>query len=254
MRPLLSGEGLQALRECCARRPLCLFDFDGTLAPLEPDPMRVMLPPEVQARLQALQSRAPVGIVTGRSLQDMRRRLDFRPDYLIGNHGLEGVPGNEQPPDGLAAVCAGWRSWLQERVLQIDPAIWIEDKQVSLSLHYLHARDPAHAAAQLSPLFPQLEPRPRVITGKYIFNLLPGDSGDKGRAVLQLMQFTKNDSALYVGDDATDEDVFILRDPRILSVRVGLSESSAADWVIDDHQAIVPLLDRLLEALPDRDS
>lgn len=254
MRALFQPEGLRALRDFAARSPLYLFDFDGTLAPLEPDPARVMLPPDVQVRLHSLQSRAAVGIVTGRSLQDMRRRLSFRPDYLIGNHGLEGVPGHPQADEELAATCELWRHWMQDRVRSIDPAIWLEDKQYSLSLHYLHARDPAQAAAQLSLLFQQLKPGPRVIAGKYIFNLLPGAHGDKGLAVLQLMEFTKNDSALYVGDDATDEDVFILRDPRIMSVRVGMDDASAADWFIDDHQAIGRLLDCLLESLPDRDS
>ena len=251
MRPLLDEEGLHVLREFAARSPLCLFDFDGTLAPLEPDPARVMLPQPVLARLQSLQARAAVGIVTGRSLQDMERRLAFRPDYLIGNHGLEGVPGAADADAALARTCSGWKAWLQSRVVAIDPAIWLEDKGYSLSLHYLHARDAPQAAAQLSSLFPQLDPPPRVITGKYIFNLLPGDSGDKGLAVRHLMRHARNSAALYVGDDATDEDVFRLHEPGILSVRVGRAANSAADWFIEDHLAIEPLLDRLLEWLPE---
>lgn len=252
MMPLLEAEGLRVLREFAARSPLCLFDFDGTLAPLESDPTRVMLPQAVLIRLQALQRRAPFGIVTGRSLRDMRRRLAFRPDYLIGNHGIEGVPGMPDQAAMLADTCGRWKGWLQARVTSIDPAIWLEDKQYSLSLHYLQARDPARAAAELSALLSQLDPKPRIISGKYIFNLLPGDAGDKGRAVLHLMQHTKITAALYVGDDATDEDVFRLHEPGILSVRVGLTNQSAADWFIEDHHAIEPLLDRLLEWLPVR--
>ncbi len=250
MRPLFSHDGLRGLREFTARSPLCLFDFDGTLAPLEPDPAGVMLPLPVQSRLQALQRRAAVGIVTGRSLRDMQSRLAFRPDYVIGNHGLEGVPGAGEAPAALALTCGLWRRWLQAHIEAIDPAIWVEDKRLSLSLHYLHANDPARAAGQLSALFPQLDPVPRVIAGKYIFNLLPGDRGDKGFAVQSLMRHTKHAVALYVGDDATDEDVFRLHDPGILSVRVGQTEHSAADWFIDDHRAIEALLDRLLEWLP----
>ena len=250
MRPLFADEGLRVLRAFAARSPLCLFDFDGTLAPLEPDPARVMLPQAVQSRLQALQRLAVVGIVTGRSLQDMQSRLAFRPDYLIGNHGLEGVPGSSERFIALADTCRLWKQALQHRVSAIDPEIWIEDKQYSLSLHYLHARDPAQAAPALTQLFAQLDPAPRVISGKYIFNLLPGDSGDKGLAVLHLMRHTNNDAALYVGDDATDEDVFRLHAPGILSVRVGCAPPSEAEWCIDDHPAIEPLLDRLLEWLP----
>ena len=252
MTPLLGNEGLQVLRDFAARAPLCLFDFDGTLAPLEPDPAQVMLPSAVLSRLQALQRLAVVGIVTGRSLHDMQSRPSFRPDYLVGNHGLEGVPGTSARFTALADTCGQWKQGLQQRLREIDPGIWLEDKRYSLSLHYLHARDPAQAAAALARLFAQLDPLPRVISGKFIFNLLPGGSGDKGLAVLHLMRHTGNDAALYVGDDATDEDVFRLHAPGILSVRVGCTEPSAADWCIDDHQAIGLLLDRLLEWLPAR--
>ena len=61
-------------------------------APLVADPDAVLLPAAVRSQLQALQQRVPVGIVTGRALADLRPRLAFVPDYLIGNHGLEGVP------------------------------------------------------------------------------------------------------------------------------------------------------------------
>jgi trehalose 6-phosphate phosphatase len=252
MTDLMSDEGQRALCAFAARVPLCLFDFDGTLAPLAPDPTGVLLPAPVRAQLQALQLHAPVGIVTGRSLADMRERLGFAPDYLIGNHGLEGVPGERRQHAALVQVCAGWKDWLAPRVAGIDPAIWLEDKHYSLSLHYLQARDHPQAMAGLSELFAQLQPAPRIIPGKCIFSLLPAGRGDKGEAVQQLLRFTQRDAALYVGDDVTDEDVFRLHDPGIFSVRVGRSDASAARWYIDGHHAIGVLLDTLLRCMPAR--
>ncbi len=252
MTDLMSDEGQRALCAFAARVPLCLFDFDGTLAPLAPDPTGVLLPAPVRAQLQALQLHAPVGIVTGRSLADMRERLGFAPDYLIGNHGLEGVPGERRQHAALVQACAGWKDWLAPRVAGIDPAIWLEDKHYSLSLHYLQARDHPQAMAGLSELFAQLQPAPRVIPGKCIFSLLPAGRGDKGEAVQQLLRFTQRDAALYVGDDVTDEDVFRLHDPGIFSVRVGRSDASAARWYIDGHHAIGVLLDTLLRCMPAR--
>lgn len=253
MTELLSDEGLRTLRAIGARSPLCLFDFDGTLAPLAPDPAGVLLPPSVRHKLQALQRRAPVGIVTGRSLADMRERLGFVPDYLIGNHGLEGVPGERRQHAALAQLCSGWKDWLTPRLADLDPAIWLEDKRYSLSLHYLHAHDHPQAMASLSALFAQLQPAPRIIPGKCVFSLLPGGRGDKGEAVRQLMRFTHSEVALYVGDDVTDEDVFRLPDPGIFSVRVGRDSATAARWSIEDHQAIVTLLDVLLRCVPARE-
>ncbi len=254
MTDLLSEEGQRALCAFAARVPLCLFDFDGTLAPLAPDPAGVLLPPAVRTLLQALQRRTPVGIVTGRSLADMRERLGFVPDYLIGNPGLEGVPGERRQHTALVQVCAGWKGWLAPRLAQIDPAIWLEDKHYSLSLHYLEARDYPQALAGLSELFAQLQPAPRIIPGKCIFSLLPAGRGDKGEAVRQLLRFTRRDAALYVGDDVTDEDVFRLPEPGIFTVRVGHSTESAARWYIADYHAIRALLDMLLRCLPLRES
>ncbi len=253
MSDLLSDAGRQALCNFAARAPLCLFDFDGTLAPLAPDPAGVMLPPPIRQRLQALQRRVPVGIVTGRALADMRKRLGFVPDYLIGNHGLEGVPGERRRHGALVQICRSWKAWLAPRMAGIDPAIWLEDKRYSLSLHFLNARDHAQAMADLSALFVQLQPAPRVIPGKCIFSLLPGGRGDKGAAVRQLMRFTRHDLALYVGDDMTDEDVFRLFDPGILSVRVGRSAATAAHWHIGDHDDVGQLLDVLLRCVPERE-
>ncbi len=251
MRDLLSDAGVQALCTFAARAPLCLFDFDGTLAPLAPDPAAVLLPPPVRQRLQVLQRRVPVGIVTGRSLADMRERLGFAPDYLVGNHGLEGVPGEQLRPAALVRTCREWRDWLAPRIAGIDPAIWLEDKRYSLSLHFLNARDHTRAIAGLSDLFAQLQPAPRVIPGKCIFSLLPGGRGDKGEAVCQLLRFTQRDAALYVGDDVTDEDVFRLPGPAVFSVRVGCGEASAARWCLRDHEAVGTLLDLLLRCVPE---
>ncbi len=250
MNALLTDAGEQVLCTFAARGPLCLFDFDGTLAPLAPDPAAVLLPPSVRQRLQALQQRVPVGIVTGRALSDMRERLGFTPDYLIGNHGLEGVPGERRQHAVLVRSCRQWKDWLAPRIAAIDPAIWLEDKRYSLSLHYLHVRDPARAIAGLSELFTQLQPAPRIIPGKCIFSLLPRRRGDKGEAVRQLLRVSRCDIALYVGDDVTDEDVFRLPGPAILSVRVGRDAVSAARWYIDDHAAIGVLLDILLRCVP----
>lgn len=252
MKDLLSTEGRRVLCAFAARSPLCLFDFDGTLAPLVPDPGSAQLPHPVQLRLQQLQALVSVGIVTGRSLADIGARLEFRPDYLIGNHGLEGVPGERRAHATLRRACARWRDWLSPRLSAIDPGVWLEDKQYSLSLHYLQARDPVRVEAALAALISQLDPAPRVIPGKYLFSLLPAERGDKGKAVLQLLHFSGAGAAFYVGDDVTDEDVFRLPHPDILSVRVEPSSATAAPWYIADHAAVLPLLDMLLECLPRR--
>lgn len=253
MRELFSGDGWRALHDFVRPDLLCLFDFDGTLVALEPRPEQVNVPAKVFERLHALQQRARVGIVTGRSLKDMHRMLNsaFEPDYLIGNHGIEGLPGWGKHASAFEAVCERWQVQLQSAIASIDKRIWIEYKRYSLSIHYLQAQHPQAVALQLSRLFERLSPPPKIVAGKAVFNLLPEGASDKGRAVTELMKLTGASCALYAGDDVTDEYVFALARDDIFSVRVGDCSNSDADFLIPDHEAIVPLIDGLINCLTD---
>lgn len=251
MTSLFSEVGRTSLTRFLTRPVLCLFDFDGTLAPLASDPASVWLPQSVQQRLQALQHRTLVGIITGRSLNDLRQRLAFEPDYVIGNHGLEGLPGWQQQAALHAETCRGWQAALQSLVLDAGKAVWIEDKVYSLTVHYRDAGNPRTVEESLRKAFIRLHPSPRIIAGKGNVSLLPPNAGDKGQAVCQLLALSKRDRALYVGDDTTDEDVFALHHPGIFSVRVGPTEDTAADYLIEDHAAVGHLLALLLTLLPD---
>ena len=67
-------------------------------------------------------------------------------------------------------------------------------------------------------------------------------------ALVHLRQLAQADSALYVGDDVTDEDIFALVEPgRLLTVRVGLSSSSAAGFYLRRQEEIDILLARLID-------
>ena len=101
-------------------------------------------------------------------------------------------------------------------------------------MHYRLVRDQAATENALTALFATLAPTARVIGGKWVFNLLPQDAADKGRAFEQLMQTSGAGSAIYIGDDVTDEDVFKLARRDLLSVRVEPALDSAAGWVASE--------------------
>jgi trehalose 6-phosphate phosphatase len=132
---------------------------------------------------------------------------------------------------------------------QFDANIWIEDKTCSLSVHYRLARDQHVAEGRLRQALSHLAPAPRIIGGKCVFNILPEDALDKGRALEALMLNCGARYALYVGDDVTDEDVFRLGRPDILTVRVGRCSDSAARFYLNHRLDLVLLLDRLLRRL-----
>lgn len=249
-----SDAGLERLDQMTHERFLCAFDFDGTLSPLVPIPDDAHLPDDVRAGLLRLQERAPLAIITGRGITDIRPRLGFEPDFLVGNHGLEGVPGWEQLTAAHADACSAWLAQLRSALPAHDPGILLEDKRYSLSLHYREAGDPEAASRALERLFAGLRPAPRVVAGKFVYNLLAEDRCHKGSALLRLMECCGARKALYVGDDVTDEDVFRMRHPDILSIRIERSDTSSAELYLPDFGDILALLSTLDERLRMRDN
>ena len=79
----------QLLRQ--AGRVLLLFDYDGTLTPIVDHPDLAVLAPGTKALLAGLSrdGRFILGIISGRSLDDVRARVGVSGLVYAGNHGLE---------------------------------------------------------------------------------------------------------------------------------------------------------------------
>jgi trehalose 6-phosphate phosphatase len=246
---LFSEQGRERLAAIAKPGVLCAFDFDGTLAPIVAQPDRAYLPLDLRERLVELSKYAPVAIITGRSLQDIRVRAGFDADFIIGNHGLEGLPGWEKRASRYEGVSRGWLERLTAELQQresLHPGIWIENKRYSLSVHYRLAADQERAETELLTVFKGLSPQPRIISGKYVYNLMPEEAVHKGSALEQLIGATGATGAIYVGDDVTDEDVFRLRRSDLLSVRIEAAANSAAEFFVPRRQDIAQLLDELI--------
>lgn len=252
MMALFSEGGQRRLDVIAKPGVLCVFDFDGTLAPIVPRPEQARMTLAVKRRLLELSEFAQVAIITGRSLADITKRIEFEPNYVVGNHGLEGIPGWEKKYASYEALCLDWEKTLLAAFGdkgRFDSGIMIENKKYSLSVHYRFARDQEKTVRQLMELFHTLSPLARVISGKCVFNLLPSDAAGKGAALEQLIKSSGAPSAIYVGDDETDEDAFALQNSNLMTVRIGWKGSSAAKYFLSQRGEIVLLLDDLLRRL-----
>jgi trehalose-6-phosphatase len=69
---------------------------------------------------------------------------------------------------------------------------------------------------------------------------------------MQLMARLGVEKAVFVGDDRTDEDVFVLADPRIVTVRVGRSRRSRAKFFLKKQSEVVRLLRELVSLYRER--
>ena len=250
MQRLFSKKGETELTAALGRRPLIAFDFDGTLAPIVVRPELARVPAPVAARLSSLSDRLPVAIITGRSVADVRQRLHFTPRYIVGNHGAE----QEDSSGGLRLARA--LDPLRERLLGSAPAlaeagVRVEDKGLSLALHYRLARDRPGALALIQSIVAGLPPELSVFAGKLVVNAVPAGAPDKARALQDLVACSGVDSAIFVGDDINDEPVFESAPPTWLTVRVGRDfPESRASYFLDSTSQMALLLDRILAGLP----
>jgi trehalose 6-phosphate phosphatase len=225
---------------CIKAKALLAFDIDGTLAPIADHPRDARVPEEVQKGLAALAALAPVAIITGRSVADALPMLGFTPGYLIGNHGAEGVPGFESAAASFAKICRDWVSDLSggEQDWRAVKGVMLEDKTCSLAFHYRHAADRQQARRMLETRARRLDPAPTLLDGKSVLNLVPPSAPNKGDALGALLVHSRCERALYVGDDVSDEAVFRLRSPLVLSVRVERDEASAAELYLKGQDEI----------------
>ena len=92
-------------------------------------------------------------------------------------------------------------------------------------------------------------PEVRIICGAAAVNLLPKDGANKGVALRRALEITACDTAIYVGDDDTDEDAFgALKPEKLLSIRIGRSDASRARFHLEAQSSIDLFLDALAEA------
>jgi trehalose 6-phosphate phosphatase len=233
-----SGEVLEALAHT---RCLLAFDFDGTLAPIVADRDAAGMRAETRSLLARVAEQFPTAVISGRSERDVRARVrGVGVRWVIGNHGLEPGPRLTRFEDQVEAAEEALR------VLLSMPGVDVENKRYSLAVHYRRSRQKAQARRAILAAASQLPAPFRTIGGKLVVNLVPEGAANKGDALLLLREQAGADTALYVGDDVTDEDVFRLDQPgRLVTVRVGLSKSSAASYFLRDQREI----DRLLRAL-----
>lgn len=248
----LSPQGRERIARFVARRALLTFDIDGTLAPIVARPEAARIPAPLQQALAQLCARAQVAVLTGRGRDDARRMLAFQPAYVLGNHGVEGLPGAQASVARLAEVCAGWRAALERQRTLGQAGVVLEDKRYSLSLHYRRAPDPPYAERVIAARVAALSPPAHVVMGKCVVNLLPPGAPTKGDALRMLLRQLPCGCAIYAGDDDTDEHVFDLPDDMVLGIRVGARHASGATLYVDGPEIMLDFVEYLNQAIGGR--
>jgi trehalose 6-phosphate phosphatase len=241
------------------RGALIATDFDGTLAPLVPDPQDSRpVDGAIEALARLAQRGAQIAVITGRDAATVVRLggLAAIPGVIVaGLYGLETwTDGHLETPDTPDAI-EQLRQHLPAVVAAgADPDVWIEDKRLSLVVHARKAAEPDAALAELRQSVGTLADTLglEVHPGADVLELrLPGY--DKAGALARLAE--GHPAVLYLGDDLGDLPAFAeigrLRAAGRTAYSVAVRASGvpqlagAADVELTDPGAVVPLFEAL---------
>lgn len=195
---------------------LLAMDFDGTLAPMVPDPEdSTLFPRSAQALTQLGPTLGQLAIITGRSAATVVRvaELDKLPGMehltVLGQYGVErwdAATGELRSPEPPASVQAAKRDivkLLADLALQGHPVagVHLEDKGRAIAVHTRRADNPDAAMVALD------EPT-REIAQRHSLHCEPG------RNVLELRssKLTKADALREIGQQVHPEAVAFLGD------------------------------------------
>lgn len=192
-------------------------DIDGTISPIAATPAAAVVMPQAREALQLLaREHEVVAIVTGRTSEDAERLLGLPNILYVGNHGLERrwqgeTRDHSSAIESMAAIEIALAEVERKLALQdLSEGVLIENKRLSASIHF-----------RLSPRRDEIGPRIGIIVaasatanglrmteGRYVYELRPPLTVNKGTAVLDLIEDNNLNGIVFLGDDVTDVDAF----------------------------------------------
>ncbi len=220
-------------------------DFDGTLAAIVDDPEEAVALDEAQTVLARLAwSFGVVAVISGRPVEYLQRRLGGAGPAvrLVGVYGLEWIEG------GRVRTAPGAEAWIGLVADVVAAAhaeapehVGVEDKRVSMTLHWRRAPDAAAWAQDFAA-------RWVAATGmvahdsRMAVDLGPPLEVDKGSALRDVAAGCL--AVCYFGDDTGDLAAFAALDELdrtgVATVRVAVADPESPPALIEAADIVVP--------------
>ncbi len=228
---------------------LIMLDYDGTLVPFHKDPKGAVPPMRLLALLTMLATdpKNKLVICSGRDRRTLEQWLGELPLGISAEHGAS---YKEQGVWYHRLHRTQWDNEIMDVVTQIQkrtPHSKLEIKNTALVWHYRNV-DPWLADLRITQLInalinPCFRHRMHIMRGNKIIEIKPVDIS-KGAEAKRLLQKESYDFVMAVGDDTTDEEMFLALPPEAITVKVG-KNSDAARYNIATQQQTLVFLARL---------
>lgn len=242
-------------------RVALFVDFDGSLAPIVPDPATARVLPAARAALARLvRVIATIGVVSGRPVSFLVDALGLDGLLYVGQYGLE------RYVDGEVVVDERVGPWVDAVAQAADaaaaglPGLLVERKgTVAVTVHWRSDPERGPEAIAWAEEIASRLGLQAPVRGRMAVELRPPVPVDKGTTVAALARGAS--VAAFAGDDAGDLPAFAaLRElvrtgdlEHAVSIGVASPESppevGEADVVVDGPVGLAALLDVLADAL-----
>lgn len=210
------------------------LDVDGTLLDLAETPNSILVDAALLDLLEQLflSCGGAVALISGRALSDLDRRLGHVLMPRAGQHGLERRDAagrlwlHPAPPEAKRDIYQALQP-----VLQNHPELLLEDKGLTIALHYRRGPHLAGYAHRLMRrLIAESEGVLELQCGKRVVEAKPAGF-DKGSAVVEYLAEPPFNSRrpVFIGDDLNDEHGFAaVNNAGGISIKVGKGRTCAS--------------------------
>jgi trehalose 6-phosphate phosphatase len=224
-----------------------LTDVDGTISEIASSPSEAKVSEVCRDSLSLLSRHLPlVAAVSGRPAAEARETIGVEGMVYVGNHGLDRWEGGDVR---LAAGAEGYPAVIADVLRELKQSLSIgglllENKGVTASIHYRRSRDHRSARKAILAAVEGLAGARdlKVTEGRMVVELRPPLEIDKGSAVCSLIRERRLESAVYLGDDSTDADVFRAfheRDVGFKGLGIGVVSAETPQVVVENADFVV---------------
>ena len=232
---------------------LALFlDVDGTLYNIANSPSLIKPCFRLQKKLYTIRNRlgGALGLISGRSLDDLDRIFDNNKIPVAGNHGAQlkdALRTKEYQAD--TGNIKGIAQKVKE-LLNGQKNIEIENKGSNLTVHFRNSTIDRKKINKIIMELVKYEPKLTFLKGKEVLEVKPL-SHNKGTAISYFMRtkpFIKR-RPIFIGDDVSDEDGFeTVNNKGGWSVRVGNYKRSKANFFLPNVKSVHEMMKQLLKS------
>lgn len=240
------------------------MDVDGTISPIVVHPEEAKIPTNIKKLLAELSANIfLVGVISGRTVEDIVHRVGISDLIYIGNHGFERwINGESVIHPQVAQFRLALEAALEDiRLLpELRAEMYIEDKGATISIHYRQSKLKKFVNEKVKPKIRAVAKRHQLVfsEGRMVFELRPPIKINKGTAFEKIVEEHKLDAALYIGDDITDIPALLKtqelrKKSKCLSYGIGVKSGDrsvldASDFFASDIPDVEVLLSWLLMA------